>query len=99
MLTNEQHSKLMEELVDGNTADGRKAIIVTDLIKDYDDSIKQREEMEKKAQSAKDENKLLLEAHHRLFKQTSFGYKEEEKPKSFSQTITIDEIERKHRQY
>jgi hypothetical protein len=97
MLSKEQHDQLLVELVDGNTMEGRKSIIVADLAKDYEDSLKQHEEKEKERESLKDENKLLLEAHHRLFKQSSFGFgKEEEKP---VHKITLEEIERRNMRY
>jgi hypothetical protein len=94
----ENLDKLLVELVDDQTSEGRKSIIAHELRKNYEESEKWVEENGKKVDSLKSEHKTLLEANLKLFKAGNAS-QEIEKPKSFSQTITIDEIERKYRQY
>jgi hypothetical protein len=94
----EVFDKMLVELVDDQTSEGRKSIIAHELRKDYEENEKWVEENGKKVEDLKVEHKTLLDANLRLFKAGNAS-QEIEKPKSFSQTITIDEIERKYRQY
>jgi hypothetical protein len=94
----ENLDKLLVELVDDQTSEGRKSIIAHELRKNYEESEKWVEENEKKVDGLKSEHKTLLEANLRLFKAGNAS-KEIEKPKSFSQTITLEEMEKRNRQY
>jgi hypothetical protein len=94
----EEHDNLLVELADDKTSEGRRSIIAHELRKDFEESEKWMEENGKKVEGLRSEHKTLLDANLRLFKAGNSS-KEIEKPKSFSQTITLEEMEKRNRQY
>jgi hypothetical protein len=97
-LNREEHETLLAELLSPELEHSRKTEILSQMRDNYTEFTTSHETLSKSAEKLKKDNEDLIISNSKLFRQTGvFGetkHKEEDDKKSFSETITIEDIEK-----
>jgi len=100
ILSSEKHSSMLDELMNTGTSEVRKAKIVHELLNNNDNVHKTIEEKDSSFNQLREESKTLVDVNRKMMSdmysgngtQRTFG-----KEKSLSETISIEQMERKYR--
>lgn len=94
----QDHAKMLDELMSGNTSDVRKAKILSDLLNNSENTHKVLQQKDEDYSKLDEESKKLVDVNRKMMSEVfsgngsySFGSPKE---KSFSETVTIEGFER-----
>jgi hypothetical protein len=97
-LTREDHETLLAELLSPELDHARKTEILSQMRDNYTEFTTTHESLNKTTEKLKKDNEDLIVSNSKLFRQTGvFGepkHKEEDDKKTFSETITIEALEK-----
>lgn len=96
-MSREEHEALLNELLDGELEMSRKTDILTSLRTDYTGVHGDFEELSKNNEKLLTDNNDLIVSNSKLFRQIGVvGTKDEEvvEKKEFSETVTIEQLEK-----
>jgi hypothetical protein len=92
------HEKLLSELLTADLEHSRRTEILQELRADYSNVLGDFENLNKSSEKLQKDNDDLVRANSMLFRQAGIydkeDKKEEQQQKDFSETITLEQIER-----
>jgi endo-alpha-1,4-polygalactosaminidase (GH114 family) len=97
--------KLIEEIGNPETNSGRMSIIISELRQNYETGVKEVEKLIKTKEDLQSTKEDLQESNVNLFKQVGrevYGFNygaPKEKPKSFSESIKLSDLEKSIKTY
>ncbi len=98
MFTRDDHEALLDELNNPELEHSRRSEILQSLRTDYGSVLSTHEESTQKLSKLEAENSDLVHANSKLFRQLGIqgdpDAKKKEKQKSFSETVTLESIEK-----
>lgn len=96
-MSREQHEALLEELLNPELQQSRRAEILQEMRVDYGTVLADDTTQKEKIKKLEDDNSDLVLSNSKLFRQvgiTNPDDKKEEDQKTFSQTVTLEQLEK-----
>ena len=93
----EKHEELLTELLDPELETSRKTEILQEIRSNYTTAWVGSEELTKENKKLRQDNDDLIVSNSKLFRQTGVTgeeYREEEEQKNFSETVSIEDLEK-----